>query len=312
MVRSLARPRGGIGAARPLADTGIFLPRTAPGEHRTACPMCAKPCRDDALAVRIEPDGAAVWCCHRCGWAGTTRARERVPWRARPPARVIPPAEPPTRPAGLPGPAAGLWRGSLPVVPGTLAAAYLEHRVCALPHPEGHLRWHPRLRHPTGHVGPGLVALLTDAVTGRAMSLHRTWLAADGRGKAAVEGPRRWWPRLPKAGGVVRLWPDPELTTGLCVAEGLESALSAALGFGLAWATADAGNLENLPVLDGIECLTIVADHDELNPKTGERRGLEAAHHCARRWREAGKEARLWRSPIEGTDLNDFARGEVA
>ena len=80
-------------------------------------------------------------------------------------------------------------------------------------------------------------------------------------------------------------------------------ALSAALGFGLAWSTIDAGNLENLPVLDGIEALTIVADHDENG------RGFVAAEACAERWIAAGKEVRVWPAPTTGTDFNDFMRG---
>jgi putative DNA primase/helicase len=101
---------------------------------------------------------------------------------------------------------------------------------------------------------------------------------------------------------VVRLWPDEEVTLGLCVAEGIETALTAALGFGLAWATIDKGNLAELPILPGIECLTVVADHDANSA------GQRAAEECARRWGEAGVEVIVWTSPSEGRDLNDFAR----
>ena len=72
---------------------------------------------------------------------------------------------------------------------------------------------------------------------------------------------------------MVRLWPDEEVTSGLCVAEGVETALTAARGFGLAWACLDAANLAALPVLPGVEALTIVADHDEA--------GIRAADACA-------------------------------
>jgi hypothetical protein len=58
-------------------------------------------------------------------------------------------------------------------VPGTVAADYLAARRCALPHPEGDLRWHPEVRHPSGHVGPALLALVTDAVTCEPLTLHR-------------------------------------------------------------------------------------------------------------------------------------------
>lgn len=83
------------------------------------------------------------------------------------------------------------------------------------------------------------MALVTDAVTGEPLTLHWTWLKVDGGGKAELETPRLLWPSLPSKGGVIRLWPDEEVTLGLCVAEGIETALSAALGFGLAWSTID-------------------------------------------------------------------------
>ena len=111
---------------------------------------------------------------------------------------------------------------------------------------------------------------------------------------------------------MVRLHPDEGLITGLLVAEGLETALSAALGFRPVWATIDAGNLAAFPVLPGVECLTILADHDRPNPRTGRRAGLVAAEACARRWLAAGAEVRVWRAPAEGEDFNDFVTAEAA
>jgi putative DNA primase/helicase len=144
---------------------------------------------------------------------------------------------------------------------------------------------------------------VTDAVTGAPLTLHRTWLRAEGGDKAEIEKPRLLWPGLPKAGGVIRLWPDEAVTHGLCVAEGIETALSAALGFGLAWSTIDAGNLAGLPVLGGVEALTVVADNDANG------RGFAAADACARRWLAAGREVRVRPARSVGTDFNDFARG---
>jgi putative DNA primase/helicase len=122
-------------------------------------------------------------------------------------------------------------------------------------------------------------------------------VAPDGSGKAPVDRPRLYWPGLTKK-GVVRLWPDEEVTLGLCVAEGIETALTAAAGFGLAWACLDAGNLAALPVLPGIESLTIIADHDQA--------GIKAADECQSRWLEAGVEVRMWMAPAEGDDFNSY------
>ena len=55
-------------------------------------------------------------------------------------------------------------------------------------------------------------------------------------------------------------------------------------------------------VLSGIKALTIIADHDANG--AGER----AAAEVAARWREAGKEARVWRPKSIG-DLNDILIG---
>lgn len=105
--------------------------------------------------------------------------------------------------------------------------------------------------------------------------------------------------RPPKAGGVVRLWPDDEVTLGLAVGEGLETSLASARGFGLAWVCIDAGNLAALPVLGGIEAITIAADHDEA--------GIKAARACAERWAAAGCEVRIVLPELPGAALADEA-----
>jgi hypothetical protein len=311
-----------------LADLGINLREARPGTHRAACPECNKGRRDDALSITVKPDGSAVWLCHRCGFKGGLRDRTAAPSDGERPRafRGAPrPPKPPEREHQhqvLAGPWRMFWRDCLPLSGGSPAAAYLRARGCALPHPDGDLRWHPAARHPCGHVGPALVALVTDAVTVDPLNLHRTWIKPDGSGKAEIAETEReafgaFRPRLllknhRKLGGIIRLWPDEEITCGLLIAEGIETALSAALGFGLAWSCIDAGNLEVLPVLPGIEALSIIADHDHPNPKTGKRAGEEAAQACARRWFAAGCEVRVWRAPEPGTDFNDFAMKSAA
>jgi putative DNA primase/helicase len=183
------------------------------------------------------------------------------------------------------------------------AARHRRHGASALPHPGGDLRWHRALRHPSGHIGPALVALVTHAATAGPMSVHRTWLEADGAGKAALDKPRLLWPGAPRTGGVVRLWPDEEVALGLAVGEGLETALSFARGFGSAWACIDAGKLAAFPVLPGIDGLTIVADHDEA--------AMKAADACAARWHETWAEVRVWRARAPKADFNDWMLGRA-
>lgn len=178
--------------------------------------------------------------------------------------------------------------------------AYLTARRCVIPPADGHLRYHPALEHPpSGMVGPALVALVTDAITGTPLTLHRTWICANGS-KAPLAPPRMLLAGHRKRGGVVRLWPDEAVTTSLGIAEGIESALSLAHTFTPVWACIDASNLAEFPVLEGIECLTIGADNDPV--------GIAAASACKERWIRAGRMARIVMPPTPGTDLNDMVR----
>lgn len=174
------------------------------------------------------------------------------------------------------------WQSLGPVQ--DVGRAYLEARACALPPSDGDLRFDPAARHPTGYTGPCLVALVTDALSAAAISLHRTWIKADGK-KADVEPPRMLLGGHRKAGGVIRLWPDEALTHGLAVAEGIETALSLAHVFEPVWALIDAGNLAKLPPLPGVDALTIGVDEDP----AGER----AAGSCGERWALADCEVTL-------------------
>jgi phage/plasmid primase-like uncharacterized protein len=166
-----------------------------------------------------------------------------------------------------------LWKTTRAITLDSPAGRYLLARRCKLPPPGSHLRELPTHRHPSsGHVGPALVALLTDFETGDARSLHMTWLGEGGK-KADVSPPRRLLAGHAKAGAVCRLWPDEFVTCGLGLAEGIETALSLAHGYEPAWAAIDAGNLSALPVLLGIECLLIACDRDPA--------GEKAAQACA-------------------------------
>jgi hypothetical protein len=203
--------------------------------------------------------------------------------------------------------------------PETAAGLYLATRGCALPHPEGDLRWHPALRHPSGYVGPALVALVTDVRDAqRWLSLHRTWIAADGSGNKADVNPSRMLLKgHRKSGGCIRLWPDDWVTLGLGIAEGIETALTLARGFTPVWATIDAGNLAAFPYLWPIESLTVAVDNDLA--------GISAFESMARRWwdeatahhaRHSNKplhyhppvEIRNVMAPRPGDDLNDWVR----
>jgi hypothetical protein len=192
-----------------------------------------------------------------------------------------------------------IWDAACLITEAGAGPDYLTARGCVLPPADGDLRWHRALRHPTGHTGPALLALITDIATRVPISLHFTWVNADGT-KADCKPPRRLLAGHRKAGGVVRLWPDESVTLGLGVAEGIETALSLAHAFAPVWALIDAGNLSAMPVLEGIESLTIAADHDAA--------GIAAAEKCGQRWADAGREVYVAMPDQFKRDLNDVAR----
>ena len=145
-----------------------------------------------------------------------------------------------------------------------------------------------------------IVAILTDPVTAkRTEGITRTFVHQGRKvGKAMSLG---------GAGrpGIIRLSPDDEVLTGLHIAEGLETALSAMMmGFSPMWAMGSTSQMAKLPVLDGIECITILADND------GNGAGECAAIKAGLRWRRAGREVHVLETPEPG-DLNDLARRAV-
>ena len=164
-----------------------------------------------------------------------------------------------------------IWHESAPLA-GTLAARYfvkhrrLDIRLLDLDHA---LRWHAGIQ--------AVVALMTDAVSGESIGVHRTFLDADG---AKLE--RKMLGRQ----GVVRLSPDDTVTTALGIAEGVEDSLAVLLsGWAPMWAATSAGAIARFPVLSGIEALTLFADADAP--------GVRAAETCAANWRVAGRDVRL-------------------
>jgi Toprim domain len=188
----------------------------------------------------------------------------------------------------------------------TLAWSYLARRgidLDELPEDiEGVLRWHPHC--PWGAGGAQhacIVALWTDAITGEPRAIHRRPITASGE-KADV-----WRALGPTSGCVIRLWSDEAVTHGLVIGEGTETTLAAATRIQHrstrltpAWAAGDARHLEALPVLAGIETLTILVDHDESG------RGQRAAAECAHRWAAAGREVIRLTPRRDGTDFNDL------
>lgn len=260
------------------------------GRRRLGCPLCGRDKRrDTALSVEARPE-RVLWKCHRCGWAGAIPRRETLRTQAAPP---------PTRHERLSNHGRALW-DACQALPGTAGEAYLAARGCRLPPPDGHLRFHPSLRHPaTGYRGPALVALVTDLASGEPLTLHRTWVRADGTKAAQADPPRLLLGGHTKQGGVIRLWPERAPET-LTLAEGIETALAAAWASAPAWAAIDAGNLAALAPLPGVVHLRLAADPDPA--------GLQAAARCAARWLVAGVRVTAILPPLDAGDVADVAQ----
>lgn len=259
------------------------------GQHRIECPSCGRGGRDKTAGLKVQDDGAGVLHCFRCTFTENfTRDRGAMVRRAPciKPFKANSQQHHKLSDWGL-----ALWASTQEL--SGIAAQYLKARHCCLPPVYGALRWHPSLKHPSGHVGPALVALITHALTNDPLSLHRTWITATG--KADIEKPRLLLGNHAIDGGVIRLFPDDEVEGVLGIAEGIETALSLAHAPMTVWATIDAGHLAQFPALAGIEMLVIAVDNDPA--------GLAAATACADRWVDAGK-AVLLTTQAEN-DLND-------
>lgn len=189
--------------------------------------------------------------------------------------------------------AARIWQEAVPL-PDTLGAVYLDTRVsggAAIAAASGAVRFHCAC--PWGaERRPAVVSLMTCPTTNEPTGVHRTALNLDGTKHDRM---------MLGGAGIVRLIRDEDVTQGVGIAEGLETALAVmASGWRPVWACLTAGGIARFPVRLGICSLTIFADHDAA--------GLAAARTCAERYAAAGREARIVAPPTPGADWNDWLR----
>jgi hypothetical protein len=196
-----------------------------------------------------------------------------------------------------------LWEEARPIA-GTLAARYLADirgvvlGVLPTTTIDDVLRFHPRCPFGPGQ-HPCLIALMRNVVTDAPTGIHRIALTPDARKiERRTLGNR----------GVVKLWPA---GTQLVVGEGLETVLAAASRISYddkplqpAWAVLSADMLGGFSVLNGVERLIILVDHDEA--------GLTAAATCEERWIRAGRTVVQLTPERPGDDFNDIVMQELA
>jgi hypothetical protein len=192
-----------------------------------------------------------------------------------------------------------LWREAQPIA-GTVAETYLRGRGITCPLPPT-LRFHPEAWHgPTAKRFPALVA----AVQGAGLAaVHRTYLRADGSGKAGLEGDDKLMLGA-TAGGAVRLIDGPGR---LVVAEGIESGLSLLCGFldgpATVWAALSTSGLRGLHLPAQPGRLLVAYD--------GDAAGREAGRALANRGHGLGWQVSIL-DPGDGADFNDILTGKAA
>lgn len=242
------------------------------------CPSPGMPADDRSMWVRLDPSGQPFIYMHE-GSLGAAYAHVRRALGSDRP-RV-----------GQPEAVERLWAGTQSG-DNTSVQAYLRSRAILLPVPPA-LRFHPSLKHQSGR-WPGMVAERVD-VSGRRVSVHRTFLRPDGSGKAPVEPPRK--DLGPTAGTAIRLTPAAE---ELAVGEGIETCLSYAQLSSLAtWAAGSAPDLKRLVLPPEVRLVVIAADGDQA--------GIAAARFAKARWVTEGRKVTIHTAPA-GKDFNDLLR----
>lgn len=124
---------------------------------------------------------------------------------------------------------------------------------------------------------PAMIALFRDIITDKPVAIHRTALKRDGSAKSDhpnLGNARKMWG--PVKGSAIKLSPDDDVTLGLGIAEGIETALSIlSANWAPVWALGSAGAIASFPVLAGIDCLSIFADADEPGMRAGDIHGVK-------------------------------------
>lgn len=153
---------------------------------------------------------------------------------------------------------AGLQR----ITPDSIAAKYFAGRgITELP--ENDCYMHPGIDYYQDgkSIGkfPAIVSMFRN-LAGETTTMHITYLSAEGK-KLDVESPRKILPVIrPLPGSAIRLYPATDV---LCVAEGIESALSVRMDTGMpVWAAGNANNMAVMEIPDSVKHIVIYADAD--------------------------------------------------
>lgn len=286
-------------------DLNIVINPQGKIEQRVCCPHCSKNAADKTLGVNID---TGAFHCFRCEWKGKAGDVYQAP--APRVARIDDPDLANRKRERL----RQTWRETVPLSHVTASAVqnYLNSRALGdvLKHPPAVLRAHPGLPYWDGtqQLGtfPAMVALFHGAA-GQPVTLHVTYLRADGFAKASVPSPKKIL-GVPVAGatkgGAIHLHEPRDKVLG--IAEGIESALSLHLLQDIpVWSTYCAGNLEHVRLPSGLRELRIGVDIDNSG------KGEQVAQSLAARVMKWSPRTQIYyvKPDLDGPgDLNDDLR----
>ena len=187
-----------------------------------------------------------------------------------------------------------VWRQT--VAPAdTLLETYWKNRAIEVQHPPS-IRFHPRLKHPSGAVLPAMVGLVTDPAHGP-IAVHRTFLTANGD-KAPVIMPKM--ALGPLKGGAVELG-TPEAVTG--VSEGIETGLSASQIHGVPVLAALGMRMDRVQLPEAASHIVIFGDNGDV--------GRRAARKAQMAILRSGRTVELCFPPAGYGDWNDLVRDQA-
>jgi putative DNA primase/helicase len=194
----------------------------------------------------------------------------------------------------------GLWTSGFDLRRGDPVSLYLSKRgIKFLPK---HLRYVERCRFQVRGGEPSWMPAMVAKVTGpdgAMVNAHRTYITIDGN-KADVVPCRKMMPGNVPNGSAIRLWPE---TSSLGIAEGIETAISAAILFKMpVWSVINtSGMMGFVPPIE-VSNFHIFADNDRNFA------GQSAAYSLAHRLRNlpsAPSTIEVHVPETEGTDWND-------
>ena len=162
------------------------------------------------------------------------------------------------------------------------------------------IRFHSSLKHSTtGQSSPAMVAAVTQYPCDELIGIHRTYLQANGRGKAKIINAKMMAGKC--KGGAVQL---ALCSNQLALTEGIETGLSVLQSTNIpTWACLSTSGLTGIVIPESVTEILIFADYDEP--------GIRAANTSADRFRNEGRTARVVLPPDPGTDFNDVMKENV-